>query len=63
MINEQKIPCPVCSTQIPFEVNSLLRGEKFACPKCHSIVAIAQESIQETKKVVEQYEKLKSNGL
>ncbi len=59
MINEQKIPCPVCSTQIPFEVSALLKGVKFACPNCQAMIGMAPESMDMAKNAIEQYEQLK----
>lgn len=62
MINEQAIPCPVCKNPIPFEVTSLLQGLKFTCASCQSSVALASESIETTKKAMENYEKLKQQA-
>ncbi|TSE07266.1 MULTISPECIES: hypothetical protein [Aquimarina] len=62
MINEQKIPCPVCQGQIPFDITSLLQGVKFACPSCQSVVALSPESIDETRNAIEKYEELKQAG-
>ncbi len=61
MINEQKIPCPVCKNPIPFEVSALLRGAKFACTSCMSEVALAPESVDKTKDALTQYEQLKQS--
>lgn len=47
MINqEQSIPCPVCSTKIPFDVMLLMQGTQFKCPNiaCDASIGIAQES-------------------
>ena len=30
---EQEFPCPKCKTKIPFDVNPLMAGAQFTCPK------------------------------
>jgi hypothetical protein len=63
MFNEQKIPCPVCKTPIPFEVTALLQGNKFSCPSCTSIVSIAPESMEYIQVAKLEYDQLKTNVL
>ena len=41
---EQTIPCPVCKTNIHFDVQSLLKGIKFSCTNCGSSIGLAEES-------------------
>lgn len=41
---EQQIPCPVCSTKIPFDTRQLLMGVEFKCPNCESSIGLCQES-------------------
>ncbi len=59
MINEQKIPCPMCQGQIPFDPMSLLQGVGFACPTCAAVVSIAPESIDISKSAMNAYRELK----
>tara|TARA_R110001583_G_scaffold140423_2_gene292658 strand:- start:396 stop:602 length:207 start_codon:yes stop_codon:yes gene_type:complete len=59
MINQQQIPCPNCSSAIPFEPQLLLQGGRFGCPTCTAVVSIAPESIESTKSVMKAYEELK----
>lgn len=47
---EQQIPCPVCSTMIPFDSRQLLLGVNFECRNCHVTIGLAPES----KPIVEQ---------
>ncbi|MFT5337383.1 MAG: transcription initiation factor IIE alpha subunit [Sphingobacteriales bacterium] len=61
-ITENAIPCPVCSTKIPFEVQSLLSGVNFSCPNCLSSIGLAQESAGVLEKTMHQFEELKKSG-
>lgn len=64
MINqEQNIPCPVCSTKIPFSVNELMRGVKFKCPNptCDASVGLAEESKPLVEHAIDKFEALKGN--
>lgn len=58
MINEQKIPCPQCKTDIHFDVTILLQGGGFSCKTCSSVVSIASDSMSEAKNVYKTYESL-----
>ncbi|TKC10499.1 hypothetical protein FA048_09960 [Pedobacter polaris] len=52
----QNIPCPVCSTGIPFDTKQLMMGVQFACPNCAASVGLAPESkelVQETMEKLE----------
>ena len=40
----QSIPCPVCKTPIPFEIEKLLNGMKFICPNCHAAIGLGDNS-------------------
>ena len=55
----QSIPCPVCGTLIPFDINSLLRGERFSCPKCEAKVSLSPESCPQVQDAVDKLNKLK----
>ena len=55
----QSIPCPVCGTPIPFDINRLLRGERFSCPKCEAKVSLSPESRPQTQDAVDKLNKLK----
>lgn len=59
---EQRIPCPVCNTTIPFDVNQLLMGVQFGCPNCHAAVGLATESKSLVKTTMEKIEELKAAG-
>lgn len=61
MITEQTIPCPVCQTKIPFDTQALIRGHKFSCPKCYAVIGIAQESVEQAKTIVEEFQELSKN--
>jgi len=63
MINqENSIPCPVCSTKIPFEVKMLLSGMKFGCPhpECDASIGLSQESAPLVAQTLEKLETLKN---
>lgn len=66
MINQeqgQTIPCPVCSSKIPFNVQQLLLGVAFPCSNvaCDAVVALAPESKPMVQEAVQQLESLKKN--
>lgn len=58
MINEQKIPCPICQTKIPFDAQALIRGHKFSCPSCFAVIGIAKESVEQATTVFEEFKEL-----
>ena len=41
----QSIPCPVCKTPIPFEIEKLLNGMKFICPNCHAAIGLGDNRL------------------
>lgn len=62
MINEQYISCPDCGSKIPFDPYALVRGERFACPKCPAVsIGIDQESRDTVKNTLDELETLKKN--
>jgi transcription initiation factor IIE alpha subunit len=64
MINtEQTIPCPECGTKIPFDTKQLLMGVQFACPKCQSLIGLAQESKPLVEEAMEKLERVKQGSL
>jgi len=59
MINEQKIPCPVCTTAIPFDVRQLLMGVQFTCPNCLAAIGLAVESKDSVNDALEKFKDVK----
>lgn len=59
----QSIPCPVCNTKIIFDIESLLSGQKFSCPKCSAVIGLSKESVEPTKEILEKYKKLSESGM
>lgn len=55
----QSIPCPVCGTRIPFDINRMLRGEGFSCPQCESKISISPESLSQVQDSIDKLNKLK----
>lgn len=63
MINkEQKIPCPVCNTEIHFDTHQLLKGYKFSCQNCSASIGVSSESVSVVKESMEKYESLKQRA-
>jgi hypothetical protein len=65
MINhENTIPCPVCGTKIPFEIQALLAGTSFNCPnaECYSAIGLAPESAPIVKQTIEKLESIKTTS-
>lgn len=56
---EQRIPCPVCRTQIPVDLHLLIQGVQFSCPNCFASIGLAPESQPVVSEAVENLEKLK----
>lgn len=64
MINpESSIPCPVCGTKIPFEVQALLSGTSFNCPNpgCNSSIGLTPESTPIVEQTMVKLESLKNS--
>ena len=61
MINELKIPCPTCKSDIIYNVAALMEGASFECLTCSSQIKIASSSVSELKSTYEKYNELKSN--
>lgn len=60
MINStQNIPCPVCGTAIPFQVELLLGGTKFSCHNCKAAISIANESRPVVEDTMEKFNEMK----
>lgn len=57
-MNIQYIPCPNCKGQIPVDIYSMLKGEKFICPNCHCTLSLDRSSCSVVENALEQYEKL-----
>ena len=58
-MTQQSLPCPVCQTQIVFDVNGLIRGEKYTCPNCNSSIGLGEESKSSVKEAMDKFEDLK----
>ena len=56
---QQTIPCPVCKTDIYFDVKSLLSGNQFTCTNCGSAIGLAEESKPLVKNANDKFESLK----
>lgn len=62
MINQDNsIPCPVCKTPIPFNVQSLMAGVNFSCPQCFASIGLSKESQPLVEEVMEKLETVKNN--
>lgn len=59
--NGQTIPCPVCKTGVPFDLQRLLQGAEFACPNCGAGIGLADESKPAVLSALEALEKVKSS--
>jgi transcription initiation factor IIE alpha subunit len=60
MINTTSgIPCPVCKTSIPFDIQQLLAGMQFSCPNCSASIGLTPESTPVVEQTMDKFEKLK----
>lgn len=55
MPSTQSLPCPVCNTQIPFDLQQLIRGARFACSNCGATIGIAAD--ENAPKIEDRFEK------
>ena len=55
----QSIPCPDCSTPIPFDAHQLLTGTKFSCPKCGVSIGLANDARPIVRDTLEKFEEVK----
>lgn len=55
------IPCPVCKTLIPVELQRLLQGERFVCPNCHAAISLPSGSREPVKEALEKLEQMKAS--
>ena len=58
---QQALPCPVCQTEIVFDVNGLLQGEKYTCPNCNSSIGLGEESKSTVQEAMEKFRHMKKN--
>ncbi len=58
---DQSIPCPVCNTSIPFELNKLLAGVQFVCPSCMAAIGLSGESKEIVKDTMNKLQEIKNN--
>lgn len=58
----QNIPCPVCKTSIPVDIQQLLNGAKFNCSNCNSSIGMAEESKAILEQTVDKLKNLKNNS-
>lgn len=59
---QQQLPCPVCSTQIPFDTKQLIAGVQFQCPNCQSVVGLSMESKPLVEDAMKKLEEIKRTG-
>ena len=60
--NDGGIPCPVCSTKIPFDVHQLMKGVQFACPQCNAVIGLGNESKSLVETAMQKLEEAKSGS-
>jgi transcription initiation factor IIE alpha subunit len=58
-MQEQIIPCPVCQTKIPFDLQSLLRGVCFTCPSCYASIGLSKDAVPTVEDAVKKLNDLK----
>lgn len=58
----QSIPCPICGTPIPFDINRMLRGEGFSCPQCEAKISLSPESCPQVQDAIDKLNKLKKEN-
>lgn len=60
MKGEQQIPCPACTTMVPFDARQLLLGVNFECPNCHASIGLAADSKPIVEKAVKKLDDIKN---
>lgn len=56
MSSTSSLPCPVCQAKVPFDVEQLIRGARFACSNCGATIGIAAD--ENAPKIEDRFEKL-----
>ncbi|GLB48567.1 hypothetical protein [Neptunitalea lumnitzerae] len=59
----QTLPCPVCKSTIYFEPTQLLQGVGFQCTNCFSEVKISGQSLDQAKKLYDDFKRMKTEVL
>ena len=62
-MSPQNINCPDCGTKIPLDINLLLQGKSFPCPKCSIEIQLQSNSVDTVKSAMSSFEALKSHPL
>ncbi|MGF1706816.1 hypothetical protein [Enterovibrio baiacu] len=55
---KNKIPCPDCNMSIYFDLNLLLAGQAFSCPRCSASISLHPASQPQLSKAVEGFAEL-----
>ena len=58
---DKLIPCPICRTPIPFNLEQLLRGTSFYCPQCGSRISMPIGTSEKVRQALEKLENLRQN--
>lgn len=64
MINkDQKIPCQLCNTPVPFDMDQFIKGYSFACPNpdCDARYSMPVDTRGVVRSAMVKYEQLKKN--
>ena len=64
MTNDQKIPCQLCNTPVPFDTHQFLQGYQFSCPNpnCDASYGLPAGSQSIVKKTMDHLEELKAKS-
>ncbi len=59
---DQRIPCQLCNTPVPFDTEQFLQGFTFSCPNpdCDASYSIPTESRGMVKHAMDEFENLKT---
>ena len=64
MNKDQRIPCQVCNTPVPFDTHQFLLGVSFSCPNpdCDASYGLPTDSRGIVKETMDQLEQLKAGN-
>lgn len=59
MNTQTQIPCPICKTPIPFNIDSLIKGEKFICSHCGAAIGLSSNSREQVSDAMKKLEEMR----
>lgn len=56
---QTQISCPICKTPIPFNIDSLIKGEKFICSHCGTVIGLSGNNLERVSEAMKKMGNMK----